>query len=86
MYASLFETSGALHLDVFEQPEQLVFFSNLMVPETPKMPRVTEVNTRLKVQEKSKTQYEKKNQVTKARKKETTKGYILLRLPHFVFS
>jgi hypothetical protein len=47
MYTSLFEPSGALHLDVFEQPEQPVFFSNLMVP---KMPRVTEVSTRLKVQ------------------------------------
>ncbi len=30
MYASLFEVSGALHLDVFEQPEQEVFFSNLL--------------------------------------------------------
>jgi len=28
MYASLFEMSGALHLDVFEQPEEKVFFSN----------------------------------------------------------
>ncbi len=46
MYASLFETSGALHLDVFEQPEQPVFFSNLIVP---KMPRVPKVGTRLKV-------------------------------------
>ncbi|MBP1738549.1 MAG: hypothetical protein H6Q48_842 [Deltaproteobacteria bacterium] len=31
MYASLFEVSGALHLEVFEQPEQKVFFSNLLV-------------------------------------------------------
>jgi hypothetical protein len=30
MYASLFVISGALHLDVFEQPEQQVFFSNLL--------------------------------------------------------
>ena len=30
MYASLFEVSGALHLDVFEQPEQEVSFSNLL--------------------------------------------------------
>jgi hypothetical protein len=30
MYASLFEISGALHLDVFEQPEQQVFFSSLL--------------------------------------------------------
>jgi hypothetical protein len=37
--------SGALHLDVFEQPEQKGSFSNLLVP---KMPRVTEVSTRLK--------------------------------------
>jgi len=29
MYASLFGISGALHLDVFEQPEHQVFFSNL---------------------------------------------------------
>ena len=44
MYASLFEISGALHLDAFEQPEQKVFFSNLLVP------RVTKGSTRLKVQ------------------------------------
>jgi len=31
MYASLFEISGALHLDVFEQPEEKVFFGNLPV-------------------------------------------------------
>jgi hypothetical protein len=31
MYASLFGISGALHLDVFEQPEQRMFFSNLVV-------------------------------------------------------
>jgi hypothetical protein len=31
MYASLFGISGALHLDVLEQPEQHVFFSNLPV-------------------------------------------------------
>jgi hypothetical protein len=31
MYASLFGISGALHLDVFEQPEWQVFFSNLPV-------------------------------------------------------
>jgi hypothetical protein len=31
MYASLFGISGALHPDVFEQPEQQVFFSNLLV-------------------------------------------------------
>ena len=30
MYASLFGISGALHLDIFEQPEQHVFFSNLL--------------------------------------------------------
>jgi hypothetical protein len=30
MYASLFGISGALHLDVFEQPEHQVFFSNLI--------------------------------------------------------
>jgi hypothetical protein len=30
MYASLFETSGALHLDVFEQPCQKLFFVNLL--------------------------------------------------------
>jgi len=30
MYASLFEVSGALHPDVFEQPEQEVFFSDLL--------------------------------------------------------
>ena len=30
MYASLFGISGALHLDVFEQPEHQVFFSNLL--------------------------------------------------------
>jgi len=30
MYASLCEVSGALHLDVFEQPEQEVFFRNLL--------------------------------------------------------
>jgi hypothetical protein len=30
MYASLFEISGALHLDLFEQPEHKVFFSNLL--------------------------------------------------------
>ena len=35
MYASLFGILGALHLDVFEQPEQQVFFSNL--PEMEKM-------------------------------------------------
>jgi len=29
MYASLFEIWGALHLDVFEQPEKRVFFSDL---------------------------------------------------------
>jgi len=29
MYASIFGISGVLHLDVFEQPEQHVFFSNL---------------------------------------------------------
>ena len=28
MYASLFGISGALHLDVFEQPEQKTSFSN----------------------------------------------------------
>ena len=32
MYASLFGILGALHLDVFEQPEQPVFFSNLLEP------------------------------------------------------
>jgi hypothetical protein len=31
MYASLFQISGALHLDVFEQPEEKVFFGNLRV-------------------------------------------------------
>ena len=31
MYASLFGVSGAFHLDVFEQPEQQLFFSNLVV-------------------------------------------------------
>jgi hypothetical protein len=31
MYASLFGISGALHLEVFEQPESQVFFSNLPV-------------------------------------------------------
>jgi hypothetical protein len=86
MYASLFEMSGALHLDVFEQPEKPVFFSNLKVPEMPKMPRVTEVSTRLKVQEKSKHNAKRKNLLTKARKKETTKGHIFSRPPHFVFS
>jgi hypothetical protein len=30
MYASLFGILGALHLDVFEQPEQQVFSSNLL--------------------------------------------------------
>ena len=30
MYASLFGISRALHLDVFEQPEHQVFFSNLL--------------------------------------------------------
>jgi len=30
MYASLFGISGALHMDVFEQPEHPVFFSNLL--------------------------------------------------------
>jgi hypothetical protein len=30
MYASLFGISGALHLAVFEQPEQQVFFSDLL--------------------------------------------------------
>jgi len=30
MYASFFGISGALHLDVFEQPETQVFFSNLL--------------------------------------------------------
>jgi len=30
MYASLFETSGALHLDVFEQPYQKLIFVNLL--------------------------------------------------------
>jgi hypothetical protein len=30
MYASLFEILGALHLDVFEQPEKKVFFSDLL--------------------------------------------------------
>jgi hypothetical protein len=30
MYASLFGISGALHLDIFEQPEEQVFFSNLL--------------------------------------------------------
>jgi hypothetical protein len=30
MYAALFEISGALHLDVFEQPEEKVFFSCLL--------------------------------------------------------
>jgi hypothetical protein len=29
MYASLFEVSGALHLDVFEQPEQKVSIEEL---------------------------------------------------------
>jgi len=33
MYASLFEISGALHLDVFEQPDHQVFFSNLVEKE-----------------------------------------------------
>ena len=41
MYASLFEISGALHLEAFEQPEQKVFFSNLLVPKG---------STRLRVQ------------------------------------
>ena len=31
MYASLFGISGALHLDLFEQPEHQVFFGNLPV-------------------------------------------------------
>jgi len=31
MYASLSGILGALHLDVFEQPEHQVFFSNLLV-------------------------------------------------------
>jgi hypothetical protein len=30
MYASLFGILGALHLDVFEQPEEHLFFSNLI--------------------------------------------------------
>jgi hypothetical protein len=30
MYASFFGISGALHPDVFEQPEYQVFFSNLL--------------------------------------------------------
>jgi hypothetical protein len=30
MYASLFGISGALHLDIFEQPEEQVFFSDLL--------------------------------------------------------
>jgi hypothetical protein len=29
LYASLFGISGALHLDVFEQPATLIFFSML---------------------------------------------------------
>jgi hypothetical protein len=53
MYASLFETSGALRLDVFEQPEQPVFFSNLIAP---KMPGVTKVSRRLKVHGRRKEQ------------------------------
>jgi hypothetical protein len=31
MYASLFGISGALHLDVFEQPEKQVFFRDLLM-------------------------------------------------------
>jgi len=30
MYASLLGMSGALHLDIFDQPAQRVFFSNLL--------------------------------------------------------
>ena len=30
MYVSLFGISGALHLDIFEQPAKQVFFSNLL--------------------------------------------------------
>jgi hypothetical protein len=30
MYASLFGISGALHLNVFEHPEQQMFLSNLL--------------------------------------------------------
>jgi hypothetical protein len=37
MYASLFEISGALHLDVFEQPKQKVFFTNLLVHRVPRV-------------------------------------------------
>jgi hypothetical protein len=33
MYASLFGILGALHLDVFEQPEHQVFFSKLLIKE-----------------------------------------------------
>jgi hypothetical protein len=31
MYASLFGIWGALHLDIIEQPEEQVFFSNQLV-------------------------------------------------------
>jgi len=31
MYASFLGISGALHLDIFQQPAQRVFFSNLLV-------------------------------------------------------
>jgi len=31
MYASLFGISGALHLAVFEQPAQAMFFKDLLV-------------------------------------------------------
>jgi hypothetical protein len=34
MYASLLRTSGALDLDVFEQPLSGQFFSNLLAQET----------------------------------------------------
>jgi hypothetical protein len=34
MYASLLRTSGALDLDVFEQPLSGQFFSNLLTQET----------------------------------------------------
>jgi hypothetical protein len=45
LYASLFGILGALHLDVFEQPEHQVFFSNLFIEEE----RIKDKGERLKV-------------------------------------
>ena len=38
VYGSLFGISGALHLHVFEQPEEHVFFSNLIVLRPGRLP------------------------------------------------